>query len=293
MLRTIDAMRDWAKTERQTGLRLGLVPTMGALHRGHLALVEEAQRRVNRVVVSIFVNPLQFGPAEDLAQYPRNLEDDLRQLQGLNVAAVFLPDSDEMYPGGLGVTRVTIPGLSEVLCGVTRPTHFNGVATVVAKLFHIVEPNVAVFGEKDWQQLVIIRRMVYDLNFRVSIVGVPTVRAENGLALSSRNRYLTQEELKKATALYHSLQEARQLYRQGERRRDALRRVVVDVLTNAGLSYEYIELVNPLTLQPSPEYLQGPTLVALAVHVGSARLIDNAILGREQLDEAALHGNGD
>jgi pantoate--beta-alanine ligase len=288
ILRTIDAMRAWSRAHKQEGHRLGLVPTMGALHRGHLALVEEAQRRVDRVVVSIFVNPLQFGPTEDWSQYPRTFADDMRQLQGLDVAAVFQPDAHEMYPNGSGLTRVTVSGLSEVLCGVTRTTHFTGVSTVVAKLLHIVEPDVVVFGEKDWQQLVVIRRMVDDLNFGVDVVGVPTVREVSGLALSSRNRYLTAEQTERATALFRGLQVARRLYNAGERRRDVLRNAVVDVLTRVGLTSEYVEVVDPLTLTPSPQHLEGPALVALAVHVGPARLIDNVLLGRESSSLATM-----
>lgn len=281
VLHTINAMRTWAQAQKRTGRRLGLVPTMGALHRGHLALVEEAGRRVDQVVVSIFVNPLQFGPNEDWARYPRTIENDLTQLQNLGVAVVFQPDAEQMYPEGANLTRVTVSGLSEVLCGVTRPTHFTGVATVVAKLLHIVEPDVAVFGEKDWQQLVVIRRMVSDLNFPVDIVGVPIVREDNGLALSSRNRYLTAPEITMATSIYHGLQVARQLYNQGEKSRERIRNAVIEVLTRANVTYEYVELVHPFSLRPSPERLDGPTLLALAVRVGSARLIDNVILGRD------------
>ncbi|NMP22443.1 pantoate--beta-alanine ligase [Sulfobacillus sp. DSM 109850] len=276
----IEEARAWARRQRSRGDSVALVPTMGALHRGHLALVEEAQRRVERVVVSIFVNPLQFGPMEDLARYPRTWEQDWERLASLGTDAVFAPSVDVMYPNGPALTRVNVEPLSGVLCGRTRPTHFQGVATVVSKLFNILQPDVAVFGEKDWQQLAIIRRMVDDLNFPVSVVGVPTVREESGLALSSRNQYLTDDQKTQATALYRGLATARDRYRAGERRREPLRQIVLDVLSGAGIEPEYVELVHPDTLAPAPDILDGPTLLALAARLGKARLIDNVILGR-------------
>ncbi len=276
---TIEAMRQWAACVRRQGERLALVPTMGALHQGHLALVAEARRRASRVVVSIFVNPLQFAPAEDLSRYPRTLADDLDKLQQFGVEGVFHPAVKEMYPDGPQPTRVIVPAMSAVLCGRTRPTHFEGVATVVTKLLHIVSPDLAVFGEKDWQQLAIIRRMVADLNFPVEILGVPIVRDEGGLALSSRNRYLAADEVEQAHSLYRSLLYARRLYEAGERHKWRLLDAATQILEQAGLSPEYVELVHPESLKSSPDILDGPAVLALAVYVGRARLIDNIKLG--------------
>ncbi|MCL5117132.1 MAG: pantoate--beta-alanine ligase [Firmicutes bacterium] len=277
---SIAEVQQWVGEARNQGGTVALVPTMGSLHEGHLALVREAQQRASHVVVSIFVNPLQFGPAEDLKNYPRDLSGDVARLSHLGTSAVFAPGVEEMYPGGPSATRVTVEGMSGVLCGRTRPTHFQGVTTVVAKLFHIVRPDVAVFGEKDWQQLAIIRRMVRDLNFGIDIVGVPIVRESSGLARSSRNQYLTAEDRSRAQALSRALEGARVAYLEGERRREVLRSCVLQTLRDAGLNPEYVEVVEPETLEQSPEALRGPAVIALAVRVGAARLIDNVILGR-------------
>ncbi len=264
----------------ENGDSVALVPTMGALHGGHLALVEEARRRAARVVVSIFVNPLQFGPHEDLGRYPRTLAADLEQLTALGTDVAFVPTVEEMYPEGPALTRVTVTEMSQVLCGRTRPTHFEGVATVVAKLLNIVGPDVALFGEKDWQQLAIIRRMVRDLNVAVDVVGVATVRDSSGLALSSRNQYLTESERDRASALYRALEAAREAYDQGRRDRRVLLEIVQKTLAEAEIQPEYVELADPDSLKPALNHLGGPTLLALAARLGKARLIDNVILGR-------------
>jgi len=280
VVKTISEMREWVTAWRTKGETIALVPTMGALHQGHMALVSEAQRRASCVVVSIFVNPLQFGPTEDLTRYPRNLENDVETLQAVGTSVVFAPTVLEMYPDGPSATRVVVESMSQVLCGRVRPTHFQGVTTVVAKLLNIINPDYAIFGEKDWQQLAIIRRMVVDLNIAVKVLGVPIFRDDSGLALSSRNQYLSLEERALAPILNRALLTANNDYVRGERDPEVLRKVVVSTLTRAGLVPEYVELVDPNTLQPRRSSLAGETLLALAVPIGKARLIDNIILGR-------------
>ncbi|MCY0899469.1 MAG: pantoate--beta-alanine ligase [Firmicutes bacterium] len=277
---TISEMRRWSQGARQRGDVVALVPTMGALHRGHLALVKRARQEAQRVVVSIFVNPLQFAPHEDWDRYPRQLANDMAALADEQVDVVFAPSVEEMYPQGDSLTRVSVASMAGALCGRTRPTHFDGVTTVVAKLFHIVQPDVAVFGEKDWQQLTIIRRMVSDLNFPVTVLGVPTVREPSGLALSSRNQYLSPEEHQRAGAIYQSLVRAKERYQQGERHRDRLIDLVRATLHEAGLTPEYVEIVDPGTLEACPASLPSSALLAVAVPVGRARLIDNMLLGQ-------------
>ena len=274
-------MRQWSRERQAHGERVGLVPTLGALHDGHVQLVEQAQQRVERVVVSIFVNPLQFGPKEDFSRYPRTLEADLARLAAAKVDLCFCPTLEEMYSSGQEETRVTLPSLTSLLCGKSRPGHFEGVATVVTKLLHIVEPDIVVFGQKDWQQLVIIRQLVADLNFPVSVVGIPTVRESSGLAISSRNRYLSLQEKQKAASIYASLKMALQRYQLGLRDRDALCQEVVSALHQAEIQEEYVEIVDPITLGASPATLTGPALVAVAAWVGGARLIDNLLLSQD------------
>ena len=211
---TIDGMREARRLDRSTGKRLGLVPTMGALHEGHLSLVRAARAQCDQVVVSLFVNPLQFGPSEDLAKYPRDFDRDRELLEKEGVDLLFAPSVEEMYPAG-AVTYVTVEGLSDRLCGRSRPGHFRGVTTVVAKLLHIVEPDLACFGQKDAAQVAIIRRMVRDLNIPVQIVACPIVREPDGLAMSSRNAYLDPQQRKSATVLYRSLLEVQKAVRSG------------------------------------------------------------------------------
>ena len=277
VLRTIEGIRRW---RRQAGGTVGLVPTMGALHEGHLSLVRAAQQKADRSVVSVFVNPLQFGANEDLSAYPRNFDRDLALLKSAGAEAVFYPSVEEMYPRGQSVTRVSVGAMGQVLCGRTRPIHFDGVATVVMKLFHIVQPDFAFFGEKDWQQLAVIRRMVDDLNVPVTVVGVPTVRDANGLALSSRNQYLSPSEHGAATNLSQALQAGKRRFDAGERDREAIRQTIGEWLQTAGLNPEYVELVDPDSLETAPQVLDRPTVAALAVRIGRARLIDNIMLGR-------------
>ena len=274
---SIDDMRAASRAARLTGLRVGLVPTMGALHDGHLSLVRAAKSQCDVVVVSIFVNPLQFGPNEDLAKYPRTFERDCELLEREGIDFLFAPSTEEMYPAN-AVTYVTVDGLSDKLCGRSRPGHFRGVTTVVAKLVAIVEPDLAFFGQKDAAQAAIIRRMVRDLNFPAEIIVCPIVREPNGLAMSSRNAYLSPQERESALALYRSLSEIRRAFEQGERRTARLIEAGKRVLAGeSGVRLDYLEIVDPETLDPLLE-VDRPALVAVAAFVGSTRLIDNIVL---------------
>jgi pantoate--beta-alanine ligase len=250
---------------------------MGALHEGHLSLVRAAKQQTDFVAVSIFVNPLQFGPSEDFSKYPRSFDRDCDLLQQEGVELIFAPSVSEMYPQE-GVTYVNVDGLSERLDGKSRPGHFRGVTTVVAKLFHILEPDVAFFGQKDAAQLAIIRRMVHDLDMPVEIVGCPIVREPDGLAMSSRNAYLNAEQRKQATVLYRSLMKISNLFPQGERNAarliEAGRRVVQE---EPGVRLDYLEVVDPNTLEPV-QTIQDSALVAVAAYVSTTRLIDNVLL---------------
>ncbi|TMB51670.1 MAG: pantoate--beta-alanine ligase [Deltaproteobacteria bacterium] len=270
-------MQAWADAERAAGRRIALVPTMGALHDGHLALVAEARRRAERVVVSVFVNPIQFERRDDFEQYPRPLDDDLRICAGARVDAVYAPSAAAMYPEGFQ-SAVEVARLTEPLCGAARPGHFRGVTTVVTKLFHAVRPDVAVFGEKDYQQLAVIRRMTADLDFGIEIVGVATVREPDGLALSSRNRRLGADDRAAARCVPRALDAAADVVRAGERRAAAVVARATAVIGAEGRArLEYAELRDPETLAEVTE-VAGPALLALAVWVGGVRLIDNRML---------------
>jgi pantoate--beta-alanine ligase len=257
---------------------VGFVPTMGYLHEGHLALVRRARAENDAVVVSIYVNPLQFGPREDFATYPRDLPRDLALLEKEGTDLVFAPTDAEMYPIGYS-TYVEVTGVTEVLEGAMRPGHFKGVTTVVAKLFNLVQPTRAYFGQKDAQQCVVIRKMVADLNMPLEVVVCPTVREEDGLAMSSRNTYLSPEERKAATVLYRALMHARDLYRAGERSGDRLRAALRQVLGSESLvtTVDYVSVADPDTLQEL-ERVEERALLSLAVRIGRTRLIDNILL---------------
>ena len=280
VLREPDELRHKCDSERAAGRRVALVPTMGSLHEGHLALVRDARRRADVVVVSIFVNPTQFGPGEDFARYPRDLAADMAKLEDADV--VFAPEAGAMYPQG-DQTRVRVGALAEPLCGPFRPGHFEGVATVVTKLFALAGPCVAVFGRKDYQQLAIIRRLVTDLFLPVTVVGYPIVREADGLAMSSRNAYLTPAERSSAVALSRGLDEAARRFSSGERDARALRDVVLGHLRPVTSSIDYVELAEPDTLVPwrDGERVGERAVAALACRVGSTRLIDNVFLGPE------------
>jgi len=275
--KTVEDMRAASRAARLTGLRLGLVPTMGALHEGHLSLVRAAKTQCDVVVVSIFVNPLQFGPNEDLGRYPRTFERDCQLLEREGIDFLFAPSAEEMYPAD-AATYVTVEGLSDKLCGRSRPGHFRGVTTVVAKLFDIVEPDLAFFGQKDAAQVAIIRRMVRDLDFAVEIMVCPIVREPDGLAMSSRNAYLSPQQRKSALVLYRSLAEVKRRFDQGEHNPANLIAAGKQVLAQeSAVRLDYLEIVDPETLDPLAE-LNRPALVAVAALVGSTRLIDNILL---------------
>lgn len=278
-LETVAELRGWTGAARREGHTIALVPTMGALHAGHLALVAEARRRAARVVMSLFVNPLQFGPAEDFQRYPRNVERDAALAEAAGVDLLYLPSVATMYPPD-SETRV-VPGAAGAHWeGEIRPGHFVGVLTVVAKFFHQVQPHLAIFGQKDIQQLTLIRRMVADLDLPVEIVMVPTVRESDGLALSSRNAYLDSVARIHARALSQGLFAARAAWDRGERLPERLREEILGVLNGApGLELQYLAIVDPGMLQPVETAGVG-TIIALAVRVGSTRLIDNIILGQ-------------
>jgi pantoate--beta-alanine ligase len=255
---------------------------MGALHEGHLELVREAKRRAPFTAVSIFVNPTQFGPNEDLARYPRTLEADVERCASVGTDVVFAPEPLEMYPEG-DATRVRVGALAEPMCGAFRPGHFEGVATVVAKLFALAAPCVAVFGRKDYQQLRIVERMAKDLLFPVEIVGVPIVRDTDGLALSSRNAYLSPTERERARSIPRALGEAWSAFGRGERRAGTLRQIVAARVEPQATKIDYVTVADPDTLAPFDDdaRLEGPALVALALFVEKTRLIDNVVLGRD------------
>jgi pantoate--beta-alanine ligase len=277
-----DELRRACEAARARGQRVAVVPTMGALHRGHAALVEEAARRADFVVVTVFVNPTQFGPTEDFARYPRTLDADRALAEGAGAEAVFAPEASAMYAAG-EETRVSVGRTAAALCGASRPGHFEGVATVVAKLFALVGPSVAVFGKKDYQQVKVIERMARDLFFPVEIVAHPTVRELDGVALSSRNRYLGEADRLRARALPGALAAASQRHASGERRVDELGRIARSVLEPSVDSIDYVTLADPETVQPlEPGALAGErVLLAIAAKVGAARLIDNSVLGED------------
>jgi pantoate--beta-alanine ligase len=254
---------------------IAFVPTMGNLHMGHASLMAAAHLHGRRVISSIFVNPLQFGPSEDFSAYPRTLDDDGNLLREYGVDALFNPSVDEMYPqGSVGSTVIDVPGLTDVLCGAFRPGHFQGVATVVVKLLCLVQPDVAIFGEKDYQQLTVIRRVVQDLNVPVRIVGAPTVRAEDGLALSSRNRYLDPEERAKAPALYRALDQARRRLESGDTAFAAIEAEGLAAISAAGIKPDYFEVRTADRLD-RPSDTDVDLVVLTAGRLGKARLIDN------------------
>ena len=278
VVRTEPALREAIGRARRGGRRIALVPTMGALHEGHLRLVDRARERADFVVVSIFVNPLQFGPSEDLDRYPRTLDRDLALLEERGVHLAFCPDVEVMYPPGAGAVAVVPERGADTLCGASRPGHFRGVLTVVAKLFGLVAPDVAVFGRKDFQQAELIRAMVRDLNMPVVIDVAPVVRDGGGLALSSRNRYLSAGERETALAIPRSLEACARAFLAGERSVPRLRDIVHRGLERAGVRVEYVEIVDPGTLDAA-EVAHVGSVCAVAGRVGSTRLIDNVVLG--------------
>lgn len=274
---TVKDVRDTVKEWKKQGLKVGFVPTMGYLHEGHGSLIEMAAKENDKVVVSVFVNPIQFGPTEDLESYPRDFEADCKLCESLGADLVFHPENEEMYFEDF-CTFVDISGLSEVLCGKSRPIHFRGVCTVVSKLFNIVSPDKAYFGQKDAQQLAIIRRMTRDLNFDVEIVGCPIIREDDGLAKSSRNTYLSPIERKAAVVLSKAIFAGEKMAREGITDALTIKATMMAILKSEVLAnVEYVELVDFDTLQ-DVETINGPILCAIAVRIGKTRLIDNFII---------------
>ena len=277
-MRLINTVAEMASAQKRVNRPLGLVPTMGALHEGHLSLVRRARGDNATLAVSIFVNPTQFGPQEDINNYPRDLERDLALLEELGADLVFIPQPDDMYPVGFD-TWVNVGRIASRLEGVSRPGHFRGVATVVAKLFSIIRPDRAYFGQKDAQQVQVIRRMNDDLNLGVELIVLPTMREPDGLAMSSRNAYLSPQERQTALVLYRSLCLAQQMYDQGRRKSSAIKEAMQHLIQGEPMSHlEYVSIAHPDTLDEL-DTIQGPALVSLAVRVGKTRLIDNVVLG--------------
>ena len=281
VVETIESIKSLVKGARNAGKSIGLVPTMGALHIGHISLIEAAAKDCDFVVVSIFVNPTQFGPGGDFEKYPRPLEADLEICEKAGVDVVFAPMAEEIYPSE-NITWVNVEKLTETLCGRSRPGHFRGVTTVCAKLFNIVAPDIAFFGQKDAQQAVVIKKMVADLNMPLKIVVCPTVREPNGLAVSSRNQYLTEQQRKDATLIYKSLQKCREMIDAGITDSETIIAEMRKVLSQAPpIQIEYISIVDAETLQ-NIDRIAGKVLAAVAVRIGTARLIDNILVDIRQ-----------
>jgi len=277
VIKTVAAMQAEAQALRRAHKTIAFVPTMGFLHEGHLSLMREGRKHGDILVVSIFVNPTQFGPGEDLEAYPRDIERDLDLLEEVGTDIVFTPEPGDIYSPGFQ-TYVSLDDLTNRLCGISRPVHFKGVATVVAKLFNIVQPHAAVFGQKDYQQVVIIQRMVKDLGFDIRIIGAPTVREPDGLAMSSRNAYLTPAERESAPCLYRAMTRAAQMVKEGVvDTRKIIEKSAEFIEGHAGMQVDYIAMVDPETLEDVTR-IERPVQMALAVKVGKTRLIDNILL---------------
>jgi pantoate--beta-alanine ligase len=277
IIEQVRTMQAWSDEVRREGKRIGLVPTMGCLHEGHLSLIRLAREQTDGVVVSIFVNPTQFGPAEDFEKYPRTFERDRKLVEQAGGEVIFAPNVEDMYPPGF-CTAVQVEQLTKGLCGASRPGHFRGVTTVVAKLLCVAKPHVAVFGQKDFQQAAVIRRMVWDLNLDVEIVTAPTVREADGLALSSRNAHLSPEERRDARVLFRSLELARERVRTGEQETSKIIKAMkAEIEAKPAARIDYAAIVDTKTLEPVTR-VEGQVLVALAVWIGNTRLIDNVVL---------------
>ncbi len=277
VVETIEAVRQQVAAARKKGKKIGLVPTMGAFHQGHISLIERAVKDSDFVVVTIFVNPTQFGPGEDFQKYPRNLDADIETCRKIGVDLVFAPTVNQIYASE-NLTWVNVEKLTELLCGQFRPGHFRGVTTVCAKLFNIVQADIAFFGQKDAQQAIVIKRMVDDLNMPLKIVLCPTVRDADGLALSSRNEYLSEQQRKDATLIYKSLQKCREMVDAGVTNTEEIINQMRNILSQApSINIEYVSIVDAETLQ-SLDHITGKILAAVAVRIGPARLIDNILL---------------
>ncbi len=280
VIESAKAMQSHCEQFRLAGKKISFVPTMGYFHEGHLSLMKEARRIADHVVVSIYVNPTQFGPKEDFSKYPRDFDRDEDMAKSVGVDVIFFPSNQDMYPEGYQ-TYVNVEKVTENLCGLSRPGHFRGVTTVCCKLFNIVKPHSAVFGRKDYQQLAAIKRMVADLNMDLEIVGMPTFREPDGLAMSSRNIYLSKEERTSALTLVSSLKTAQKLYAEGERNAVKIIRQAEKLITSAPFTaIDYIKICDAATLEDVLE-IKGEVVMALAVKVGKTRLIDNSVLGEK------------
>ncbi len=278
VIESVKAMQSHCERLRLAGKKISFVPTMGYFHEGHLSLMKEARRTADHVVVSIYVNPTQFGPKEDFSKYPRDFDRDAAMAKSVGVDVIFFPPNSEMYPEGYQ-TYVNVEKVTQNLCGLSRPGHFRGVTTVCCKLFNIVKPHSAIFGRKDYQQLAAIKRMVADLNMDLEIVGMPTFREPDGLAMSSRNVYLSKEERASALSLVGSLKMAQKLYAEGERNAVKIIRQAEKLITSAPFTaIDYIKICDAATLEDVLE-IKGEAVMALAVKVGKTRLIDNSVLG--------------
>jgi pantoate--beta-alanine ligase len=280
VIATVKEMRQRSEQLRQEGKTIAFVPTMGYLHEGHLALMRDGNQWGDALVISIFVNPTQFGPSEDYERYPRDMKQDLRLAKKVGVDIVFTPSAHEMYPDGFQ-TYVEVERVTQNLCGISRPGHFRGVTTVVAKLFNIVKPHVTLFGQKDYQQLVTIKRMVEDLNIDIEVIGIPTVRERDGLAMSSRNAYLSPQKRKKATSLYRALRTGEELFLQGERNTATILTKIRGIIEGEkSASIDYIKICDAHTLEDI-EDIKDEAIIAMAVKIGHTRLIDNIMLKEE------------
>ena len=280
VIQSVKKMQSLSESLRLKGKRIAFVPTMGYFHEGHLSLMKEARRVADCVVISIYVNPTQFGPKEDFSKYPRDLDRDLKMAESVNVDVVFYPLDVEMYPGNYQ-TYVEVEKVTQNLCGMSRPGHFRGVTTVCNKLFNIVKPHIAVFGKKDFQQFITIERMVDDLNMDIQIIGFSTVREANGLAMSSRNKYLAKEERQSALTLFKSLKLAQKLYSKGEKKASVIINEVKKIIERAPFTkIDYVKICDAKTLEDVYE-IKRQSVIALAVKVGKTRLIDNHVFGEE------------
>jgi pantoate--beta-alanine ligase len=281
LIKDIQKMQNLAEEARRSGEKIALVPTMGALHQGHVSLMDYGRQEADLLVVSIFVNPIQFGPKEDFKKYPRDLQEDSRLADQRRVDIIFSPDAKDFYPEFFQ-TYVTVDQVTQHLCGAARPGHFRGVTTVVCKLFHIVKPHIAIFGQKDFQQLIAIQQMAHDLNMDVKVVGRPTIREADGLAMSSRNRYLSEEERGSARTLSLSLKEAQTLFREGERKTKVLLDRIISLISRQpNTRIDYAKICHPRTLEELT-IIKDKGVLALAVWIGSTRLIDNCLLEDNQ-----------
>lgn len=277
IIETIQELKQFVGEQKAAGKSIGLVPTMGYLHEGHQSLMKQARKENDTVIVSDFVNPIQFGPNEDYDAYPRDLAHDTQKASQEGVDVLFVPSVEEMYPQNYA-TYTEVEGLTENLCGAQRPGHFRGVCTVVLKLFHLTKADRAYFGQKDIQQLMIIRRMVQDLNLDIEIIGLPIVREEDGLAKSSRNKYLSPQERKDALSLSQALQTARMMIGQGERSAEVLRQAMQEIFDKLPCTIDYIKIVDRETLKDT-DSVDRPSIIALAIKFGNTRLIDNMTVG--------------